>query len=143
MYWWYDQRFNNCFKFDFGILSSVSITEKFMKNNPDILFTRANKGKTVALERTDYISKMENNLSNSNTYTLLHRNPVNKLFSYPLRIIVSSTGSPLATFIHKILRLSLSAPISHIKNSFDLMEKFSDIPEESYFFGCDFFVHKC
>jgi len=97
----------------------------------------------------------------SNTYTLLKRNPVNKLFfdlkeilkrwlnhkyisvhtqfettilnssnailprayglpkihkpGYPLRIIVSSTGSPLhnlTSFLHKILCVSLPAPPS-------------------------------
>jgi len=52
---------------------------------------------------------------------------------YPIRVIVSSTGSSLhnlATF--KILRLSLPTPISHIKNSLDFIKKFSGIhiPEE-------------
>jgi len=33
----------------------------------------------VALDKDDYISKMETILMDSNTYTLLKRNPVNKL----------------------------------------------------------------
>jgi len=109
----------------------------------------------------------------SNTYTLLKRNPVNKLFfdlkeilkrwlnhqyisahthtflnscnailprayglpkihkpGFPLRIIVSSTGSPLhnlASFLHKILCISLPVPSSHVNNSFDLIKKLSDV----------------
>jgi len=44
------------------------------------LFTRADKGNTVvALDRKDYISKMENYLADTNTYTILKRNLVNKL----------------------------------------------------------------
>jgi len=114
-------------------------TKRFIKDNPDILFTRADKGNTVvALDRMDYIVKMENYLSDTNTYSILQRNPVNKLLKnlkqllnrwsnskyittrthnflnssnpilprayglpkihkqgLPLRIIVSSSGSPL------------------------------------------------
>jgi len=44
------------------------------------LFTRADKSNTVvALDRNDYISKMENYLANTNTYTKLQRNPVKNL----------------------------------------------------------------
>jgi len=49
------------------------------------LFTRADKDNTVvALDKTDYISKMEDCLSDVNIYTILQRqqfinNPVNKL----------------------------------------------------------------
>jgi len=61
------------------ILSAVSVTKRFMNNNPDILFTRADKGDAVvALDKDDYISKMEIILMDFNTYTLLKRNPVNK-----------------------------------------------------------------
>jgi len=111
--------------------------------------------------------------SQGDTYTLIKRNPVNKLLAdlkdilkrwlnqkyisnythtvlnssnailprayglpkihkldYPLRIIVSSTGSPLhnlASFLHNILRKSLPVPLSHINNSFELIKKLSDV----------------
>jgi len=74
------------------------------------------------------------------TYRKIHKP------EYPLRIIVS-TGSPLhnLAFLHKILRLSLPVPISHIKNSLDLIKRFSDIhiPEEYSLISLDidFFVH--
>jgi len=51
-----------------------------MTNNPNIIFTKADKGNTVvALDRLDYIAKMENIFSDTNTYTVLQRNPINKL----------------------------------------------------------------
>jgi len=135
---------------DSTLITATQTTKKFIKNNPEVLFTRADKGNTVvALDRTDYISKMENSLSDTNTYTVIPRNPANKLLNnlkdllkhwlnsnyispqthrylnasnpilprayglpkihkegLPLRIIVSSVGSPLhnlATFLQKIL----------------------------------------
>jgi len=67
-------------RLDLDILTSVSSTKKFTKLNPDIIFTRADKGSTtVALARMDYNSKMEINLSDNSTYTLVQRNPINKL----------------------------------------------------------------
>jgi len=158
---------------DHNILSAVLATKRFINNNPDVLFTRADKGNSVvALDKDDYISKMETILMDSNTYTLLKRNPVNKLLfdlkeilerwlnhkyisahthtilnssnailprayglptihkpDYPMRIIVS-TGSPLhnlASFLHKILCISLPVPPSHIDNidnSFDLIKNY-------------------
>jgi len=135
-----------------------------MANNPNIIFTKADKSNAViALDRSEYIAKMENIFSD--TCTILQRNSINKLIEelkktlkrwiqskfisdkeysrlnssnailprayglskihkneFPLRIIVSSTGSPLhnlATFLH-ILRESLPAPLSCCRNSFDL-----------------------
>jgi len=67
---------------DHNILSAVSATKRFLNNNPDVLFTRADKGNSVvALDKNDYILKMETILMDTNTYTLVKRNPVNKLLS--------------------------------------------------------------
>jgi len=64
---------------DYKILSAVS-AKRFIKSNLDVLFTRANKGNTVvALGKNDYILKMETSLIDPIIYTLLKRNPVNKL----------------------------------------------------------------
>jgi len=61
-------------------LASVSSTKKFITHNPDVIVTRADKGNiTVDLNRMDYNNKMEINLSDNNTYTLVQRNPINKL----------------------------------------------------------------
>jgi len=155
---------------DFKIIQAIRNTNKFVKNHPDVLFTRADKGNTVvALDRMEYISKMEECLSDTNTYSILQRNPINKVLSnlkeilkrwvsskfiststynylntsnpilprayglpkihkpgLPLRIIVSSSGSPLhnfATYLQRILHDSLPSPSSHIINSYDLINK--------------------
>jgi len=43
---------------DLKILDAVSLMKKFIKDNPDILFTRADKGNTVvALDKVDYLNK--------------------------------------------------------------------------------------
>jgi len=62
------------------LVAASNITRKYITNNPDILFTRADKGNTVvAFDRIEYTSKMEDCLSDTNTYTILQRNPANKL----------------------------------------------------------------
>ena len=55
-------------------------TNKFLKNNPNIMFTKADKGNvTVCLNKSDYTSKMLELLSDQNTYTNVNRNPLSKL----------------------------------------------------------------
>jgi len=71
---------NGTSKMDAEILAAVSITKRFVLNNPNVIFTRADKGNTVvALDRMEYINKMEINLADSNTYTRIQRNPINKI----------------------------------------------------------------
>jgi len=134
---------------------------------------------------------MEKIFSDTNTYTVLQRNSINKLIGelkktlkrwfqskfisdkkylqlnsrnailprtyglpkihkngFPLRIIFSSTGSPLhnlATFLQHILRESLPAPLSCCKNSFDLINKLKDIhiPDGFGLVSLDFTFHQC
>jgi len=51
-------------------------TRQFCKNNPDIIFTRADKGNiTVAMDKSFYIKKMEDVLKDDNTYTVVKRSP--------------------------------------------------------------------
>jgi len=159
---------------DLQILDAVSATKKFIKDNPEVLFTRADKGNTVvALNKTDYMSKMKACLSDSDTYITMKQNPARKLLSelktilkrwnnlgyisshsywflnasnailprayglpkihkvgHPLRIIVSSSGSPLhnlALFLHQILIKSLPSHFSHVKNSLQLKKLLADV----------------
>jgi len=66
---------------DLKIIDAVSITKKFVKDNPNILFTRADKDNTVvALDKNEYINNMETCLSDSDTYIRLKHNPIKKLF---------------------------------------------------------------
>ncbi|EFN64952.1 hypothetical protein EAG_12523, partial [Camponotus floridanus] len=62
--------------FDKSILGAFNAATKFTRENPDILFTRADKGNTtVALNRDDYLSNMLTLLADASTYRVVNRNP--------------------------------------------------------------------
>jgi len=51
-------------------------TKEFCRNNPNVIFTRADKGNiTVALDKGDYIKKIEDLLNDTNTYTIIKKKP--------------------------------------------------------------------
>jgi len=51
----------------------------FSKNNPNILFTRADKDNiTVALDRDMYTDKITKMLHDKDTYNVINRNPMLK-----------------------------------------------------------------
>jgi len=78
---------------DLKILDTVSLTKKFVKDNPDILFTRADKGNTVvALDRDDYLNKMKTYLSDSDIYIRLKHDPAKKLLD-DLKILLKRWSS--------------------------------------------------
>jgi len=62
-------------------LSSLEkLTNSFCKNNPDIIFTRADKGNvTVALNKEVYNKRMEELLQDKNTYEIIKKNPINNI----------------------------------------------------------------
>jgi len=54
----------------------TNYTKNFCLRNPEIIFTRADKGNiTVALNKNNYINKMECLLGDINTYTLIKKDP--------------------------------------------------------------------
>jgi len=58
----------------------VKLIRHFTKNNDNILFTRADKGKgTVAIERDEYLFKMMDLLSDCDTYIQINKDPTKKL----------------------------------------------------------------
>jgi len=58
----------------------MKITNKFVKNNPNIIFTRADKGNiTVALDKTEYLNKIDNMLNDTKTYSVTNKDPIKKL----------------------------------------------------------------
>jgi len=65
---------------DLKIIKLLNITNKFIKNNPNIIFNRADKENiTVALNRTDYINKIEDMLKDIDTYNSpVNKNPIRK-----------------------------------------------------------------
>jgi len=51
-------------------------TRQFCKKNPNIIFTKADKGNiTVAMDKNFYLKKMEDILRDVNIYTVVKRNP--------------------------------------------------------------------
>jgi len=62
------------------LLRWLHSTKMFVNDNKDILFTKADKGNaTVAMDVDDYNSKMLKIFSDTNTYTLIKKDPINKL----------------------------------------------------------------
>jgi len=58
----------------------LKVTKRFVKENQDIIFTRADKGNaTVAMDLSDYRDKMNNIFSDSSTYTFANKDPIKKL----------------------------------------------------------------
>jgi len=61
---------------DTKLIHMHKVTEQFCKNNKEIIFSKADKGNiTVAMDRTYYISKVEELLKDKNTYTVIRKNP--------------------------------------------------------------------
>ena len=55
------------------------ITSAFFKKNSNIIFTRADKGNvTIALDKLDYIKRVEELLHDESTYTIINENPIKK-----------------------------------------------------------------
>jgi len=52
----------------------------FIKANSQVLFMHADKGNTVAIDKTDYFEKIEL-MSDSNTYSIVKYNSANKLIT--------------------------------------------------------------
>jgi len=58
------------------------LSRKFLSDHPDLIITRADKGNTtVAMDRGTYLNKMNDLLTDSNTYVIIKKNPVNKIIS--------------------------------------------------------------
>jgi len=55
-------------------------TKHFIKNHPNLILTRADKGNvTVALDKNEYIRKIESMLQDQETYLNIKNNPINKI----------------------------------------------------------------
>jgi len=67
---------------DIQITDLIKITNKFIKNNSNIIFTRTNKGNiTIALEKTEYVNTIEQLLNDTETYDKINKDPTKKLTS--------------------------------------------------------------
>lgn len=55
-------------------------TKQFIKNNPNVIFTRADKGNsTVALDKDVYTNKITEMLQDKDTYIKVNKNPIRKI----------------------------------------------------------------
>jgi len=62
------------------IIELKNVTVKFCKSNPNVIFTRADKGNvTVAIDKTDYLNKIETMLQDQNTYMLISKDPMKNI----------------------------------------------------------------
>lgn len=56
------------------IIKHLRTTKKFIKNHPEILFIRADKGNTtVVLNKNEYIKNMEIILNDNTTYKIINK----------------------------------------------------------------------
>jgi len=64
------------------LLRCLQSTKNFVKDNKDIFFTKTDKGNaTVAMDVDDYNSRMFEIFSDTNTYTVIKKDPINKLYN--------------------------------------------------------------
>lgn len=65
---------------DLHITRIKKTTNRFIKNHPDLVITRADKRNvTVVLNRADYIQKMKMLLNDSKTYVRVARDPIKRI----------------------------------------------------------------
>lgn len=65
---------------DRELTTASLVTRKFIKDNPDVIFTRADKGNvTVAVNKVDYLKNMDALLNDNATYTIVNKDPTKKL----------------------------------------------------------------
>ncbi|KYN04662.1 hypothetical protein ALC62_04466 [Cyphomyrmex costatus] len=106
-------------------LNNYNKTIDFCKNNPNVVFTKADKGNvTVALDKSDYIKKMEEMLSDRNTYILVKKDPM-KSIEKELNLMLKALYR-LATFLHKIISNSIPKNPLGAPNSFNLYKQISN-----------------
>jgi len=71
---------NHLSHFDTYINREVKKCKNFLRNNPDIFVTKADKGQvTVIMDRKVYVDKMTQNLEDTETYKPLNSNPLQKM----------------------------------------------------------------
>jgi len=62
------------------LIHMQNATRQFCQENQNIIFTKADKGNiTIAMDKEFYIKKMEESLSNANTYVVVNRNPTKSI----------------------------------------------------------------
>ena len=74
--------------FEKNLQNNIKKTRTFLRDNKDLLVTRADKGNaTVIINKNAYINKVELQLNNTKYYSKLPKNPISKLRNYTKHII--------------------------------------------------------
>jgi len=79
------------------------LTKLFIKNHPSIIFTKTNKDNiTIALDKNEYIIKMEDMVHAQDTYINIKKNPINKLMNSARNLLTRWTkNNYITTDIYK------------------------------------------
>jgi len=110
--------------------------KNFLKNNDDILVTKADKGQvTVIMDRSAYVDQMLRTLDDETTYRPVKNNPIRRITNRLDNLVktwsdskiideptyrglkVGSSLYVIAKFLHDIIKTSIKKPASHIKDS--------------------------
>jgi len=85
---------------DMKISSMLKSTREFVRNNPDIIFTRTDKGNaTVILNKSTYIQKMEELLGDKETYLVI--NKIRYLLSRKILMTLLKNGHTTDLYLRK------------------------------------------
>jgi len=77
---------------DRTINSNLTLTKKFLKDNPEIFITKADKGNvTVIMKNTEYVEKVETALSDKKHYAVIKKSPLRTLQNTSLETITKSS----------------------------------------------------
>jgi len=72
----------------------------FIKRHSEILITRVDKGNnTVALNKTEYLTKMNNILYDETTYEIINHDPLKKIIKLLTSILATETNAKIRTLI--------------------------------------------
>jgi len=78
---------------DLKIIKLLNTTKEFLKHNPNIIFTRADKGNiTVALNKIEYTNKINEMLQDIDTYNPINKDPTKN--SLTTSVCYSQDGKP-------------------------------------------------
>ena len=90
----------------------IKEAKNFIKNNPDIVFTKAEKGNvTVALTRTDYNTKVNKLLDDVNTYEVTTNDTTTKIQNKVNKLIKKWENRKLINnLLAKDLKTSIAVP---------------------------------
>lgn len=81
-----------------SIKNSINSTRRFIKDNPNVIFTRADKGNiTVALNKNQYFLKISEMLQDNDTYTEINKDPTKSISNNIRRLLTRWKKNDLIT----------------------------------------------